>query len=176
LTFDETGLCWTLPSPNMPSPLTALVYTGTCLFEGTNLSEGRGTVKPFEIIGAPWLKPGRVVERLRDLEGVGFGRVNFKPTFSKYAGEVCEGVQLHVLDAERFEPYRTGLRLLQAIRETHVEFAFLPPFTPGGFPFITHLLGHDDILRDNFDAEVFIAANEPAVRAFAEKAREYYLY
>jgi uncharacterized protein YbbC (DUF1343 family) len=116
--FDETGLPWVLPSPNMPTLDTAIVYPGQCLLEGTNLSEGRGTTRPFELCGAPWIDPHRLARRLNDHEipGVAFRPVTFRPTFQKFAGQTCGGVQLHVLDRTLFRPVRTGLAVLAASR------------------------------------------------------------
>ncbi len=110
---------WVLPSPNMPTVETARVYPGTCLFEGTNLSEGRGTTRPFEIVGAPWLdalSAARAANALA-LPGIAFRPHTFRPTFQKHAQEVCGGVQLHVTDVEAFRPYETGLRLLKCLRD-----------------------------------------------------------
>jgi uncharacterized protein YbbC (DUF1343 family) len=115
--FRATGLPWVLPSPNMPTPETALVYPGMCLLEGTNLSEGRGTTRPFELLGAPWLDPARLAAALsaERLPGVRFRQASFTPTWDKHAGARCHGVELHVHDAEAFRPFRTGLAcVLQA--------------------------------------------------------------
>lgn len=111
-----TGLPWVIPSPNMPSPTTALVYPGMCLLEGTTLSEGRGTTLPFELFGAPWLEPELLAARLGGLglPGVRFRPCSFRPTWNKHAGELCGGVQLHVHDAATFRPVRTGIAALWA--------------------------------------------------------------
>ncbi|HEV3030717.1 MAG TPA: DUF1343 domain-containing protein [Polyangia bacterium] len=116
--FDGTGLPWVLPSPNMPTLDTAFVYPGQCLIEGTNLSEGRGTTRPFEIVGAPFLDGARLAARLEALAlpGVRFRALSFRPMFHKFAGRSCGGVQLHVTDRPAFRPYRTGLALLAAAR------------------------------------------------------------
>jgi molybdopterin-guanine dinucleotide biosynthesis protein MobB len=108
---------WVLPSPNMPTPETALVYPGGCLVEGTNLSEGRGTTRPFELVGAPWLDADEAAERANALgmPGVAFRPHVFRPTFQKHAGKTCGGVQVHVTDAAAFRPYETYLRLLKAL-------------------------------------------------------------
>ena len=110
---------WVLPSPNMPSRDTALVYPGMCLLEGTNLSEARGTTRPFEIVGAPWLDAEVVADGANalGLPGVAFRPHVFRPTFHKFAGEDCGGVQLHVSDEEVFRPYETGLRLVKLLRD-----------------------------------------------------------
>jgi uncharacterized protein YbbC (DUF1343 family) len=107
----ETGLPWVLPSPNMPTPETALVYPGMCLLEGTNLSEGRGTTRPFELFGAPWLDAHRLAADLsrERLPGVAFRPASFVPTWDKHAGARCHGVDLVVRDPARFRPFRTGL-------------------------------------------------------------------
>jgi uncharacterized protein YbbC (DUF1343 family) len=109
--FRETGLPWVLPSPNMPTPETALVYPGTCLLEGTNLSEGRGTTRPFELMGAPWLDGHRLAEDLarEKLPGAAFRPASFVPTWDKHAGVRCHGVEVVVRDASRFRPFRTGI-------------------------------------------------------------------
>jgi uncharacterized protein YbbC (DUF1343 family) len=109
--WDATGLPWVMPSPNMPTPETALVYPGLCLLEGTNLSEGRGTTRPFHLLGAPWLDAGRLAADLaaERLPGVRFRPAHFTPTWDKHAGELCHGVELHVGDADAFRPFRTGL-------------------------------------------------------------------
>ena len=109
--YRETGLPWVMPSPNMPTPDTALVYPGMCLLEGTNLSEGRGTTRPFELWGAPWLDGGRLAEALtaEKLPGVLFRPCAFTPTWDKHASARCHGVQLHVRDPRTFQPVRTGV-------------------------------------------------------------------
>ena len=110
---------WVLPSPNMPTRETALVYPGMCLLEGTNLSEARGTTRPFETVGAPWLDPDAAAGRANalGLPGVLFRPHVFRPTFHKYAGQDCGGVQLHVTDEGAFRPYETGLRLVKLLRD-----------------------------------------------------------
>lgn len=117
--FEETGLPWVQPSPNMPTVDTAVVYPGQCLFEGTNLSEGRGTTRPFEYCGAPWIDPNELVHCLENagLPGVRFRAARFRPTFHKFAGQDCSGVQLHVTDRWQFQPVRTGLAVLATMRE-----------------------------------------------------------
>lgn len=115
--FDATGLPWVLPSPNMPTPETALVYPGLCLLEGTNVSEGRGTTRPFEIFGAPFVDGYRLAEILAQdrLPGVAFRPLSFRPTFHKFAGQVCGGVQVHVANRADFRPYLTGVAILRAL-------------------------------------------------------------
>ncbi len=126
--YDETKLQWVLPSPNIPTVETAVVYPGLCLIEGTNLSEGRGTTKPFELVGAPWLDSVRLARSLNNLglKGVYFRPQAFTPTFSKHKGEVCQGIQVHVLDRDEFEPLAAVLHLCALIMRQHpAEFQFL---------------------------------------------------
>lgn len=120
MSWEDTGLPWVAPSPNMPTPDTARVYPGGCLIEGTNLSEGRGTTRPFEWVGAPYLDAHRYARALAGLElpGVHFRPARFVPTFHKWAGRACGGVQLHVTDRDRFKPFLTGLALIAAARRT----------------------------------------------------------
>jgi uncharacterized protein YbbC (DUF1343 family) len=116
--WEDTGLPWVPPSPNMPTLDTARVYPGGCLIEGTNLSEGRGTTRPFEWVGAPYLDAHRyaaALERER-LPGVRFRPARFQPTFHKWAGRLCDGVQIHVTDAARFKPFLTGLAEIAVAR------------------------------------------------------------
>ncbi|MFM8273328.1 MAG: exo-beta-N-acetylmuramidase NamZ domain-containing protein [Gemmata sp.] len=117
-TFEQTGLPWVLPSPNMPTLDTAVVYPGMCLIEGTNLSEGRGTTRPFELCGAPWISPDELAGKLEAerLPGVRFRPAHFRPTFQKFAGQDCGGVQLHVTDRRAFRSVRSGLAVLAHMR------------------------------------------------------------
>lgn len=116
--FERTGLPWVLPSPNMPTVDTAVVYPGMCLLEGTNLSEGRGTTRPFEIFGAPFIDGRRLADELGRLgiDGAIARPLVFQPTFQKWAGQACGGVQLHVVERARFDSYRAGLAVLHAVR------------------------------------------------------------
>ncbi|WP_328402425.1 DUF1343 domain-containing protein [Streptomyces sp. NBC_00390] len=123
--YDSTGLPWVPPSPNMPTPETALVYSGTCLFEGTNLSEGRGTTRPFELLGAEGIGPAWAdAANALGLPGVRFREAYFAPTFSKWQGKTIGGVQLHVHDRESYDPVRTGIGLLVTARRSWSGFAW----------------------------------------------------
>ena len=121
--FDQTGLPWVFPSPNMPTIEAAITYPGTCLFEGTNLSEGRGTTMPFELLGAPFIDGEKWAEAVYSqgikLEGVFLRPVYFKPKFSKWANEPCSGVQIHITDREKYDPYRFGLALIASAKELY---------------------------------------------------------
>ena len=129
--FDETGLTWISPSPNMATLETASIYPGFCLIEGTNLSEGRGTTHPFELVGAPWLKRDELVERLNrlGLPGVRFRAQDFEPWFSKYQGEMCRGIQIHITNRSAFQPIQTVLHFLSEVVRIHPsEFQFQASF------------------------------------------------
>ncbi|MEW2285791.1 DUF1343 domain-containing protein [Streptomyces sp. NPDC047841] len=125
--YDASGLPWVPPSPNMPTADTALVYSGTCLFEGTNLSEGRGTTRPFELLGAEGLD-GRWAAAANEegLPGVRFREAYFTPTFSKFQGKTVGGVQIHVTDRAAYDPVRTGIALLVTARKAWGGFAWRP--------------------------------------------------
>lgn len=127
---DETGLPWVMPSPNMPTLDTAIVYPGMCLFEGTNVSEGRGTTRPFELFGAPWIDAHALTDYLRSLglAGVHFREASFEPGFQKFAGEICRGCQIHVTDRATFRPVATALEILRVLKETYPDhFEWKPP-------------------------------------------------
>ncbi|MFW5743906.1 MAG: exo-beta-N-acetylmuramidase NamZ domain-containing protein [Spirochaetota bacterium] len=154
----ELGLPWVMPSPNIPTAETALAYVGTCLFEGTNVSEGRGTAKPFLLFGAPWLVPKRVLAAVdrRRLTGGALRDTVFRPFASKYAHEVCRGFELHVVEPDRFSPYAAGVAVLDAIRRTHDAFAFREPSPPGDRFFIDLLAGSDELRRGDPPADVYL--------------------
>lgn len=121
--YDETDAPWVMPSPNIPTVETTVVFPATVFLEGTEVSEGRGTTRPFEIIGAPYIKENELAEALAavDLPGVVFRPLNFLPTFQKHAGERCGGVFLHVTDRENFEPVITGVAIVKTIRDLYKE-------------------------------------------------------
>lgn len=150
--FEATGLPWTAPSPNLPTVDTAVVYPGTCLFEGTNLSEGRGTTRPFETIGAPWLDGERLREALMELSlpGVVWSSTWFTPTFSKHKGESCGGVVLHVLDRQAFRPLRTALAMLWVLKRDWPERLAWKKDWEGEASFLDKLAG-GRWLRDMLD-------------------------
>ncbi|MFH9428140.1 exo-beta-N-acetylmuramidase NamZ domain-containing protein [Streptomyces sp. NPDC017615] len=143
---EATGLPWIAPSPNMPTPATAAVYPGTCLFEGTNVSEGRGTTQPFEIVGAPYID-GRLAPALAELAlpGVRFRDLRYVPTFHKHAGRPLRGVQLHVTDRDAFAPVRTAVAMLATLRRLYPDdFAWADGPDSG---FIDRLWGSDRLRR-----------------------------
>ena len=171
-------LPWVPPSPNMPTPDTALVYPGMGLLEGTNVSEGRGTTRPFETIGAPWVDARALAERLNALQlpGVRFRPSWFTPSFSKHAGKACGGVQLHVTDRAVFRPVRTGVAVLKALHDQHPQdFRFLP----GEPPFFDRLAGvpwlREAILRGD-GLDVIEARWTPELRQFEVLRQRHLLY
>ena len=128
--FDQTGLPWVMPSPNMPALETATVYPGMCLLEGTNISEGRGTTRPFEIFGAPFLESESFCRTLNDLRlpGVFFRETCFQPSFHKFSGAICRGAQLHVLNRDIFQPFATAVEIIKTIRKLYPsEFQWKQP-------------------------------------------------
>ncbi|WP_340031689.1 DUF1343 domain-containing protein [Paenibacillus sp. FSL K6-1122] len=157
--FADCGLPWILPSPNMPTLDSVRVYAGTCLFEGTNVSEGRGTTRPFEWIGAPWIEGERLAERFREykLEGVHVHPVYMSPTFSKHAGELCGGVRIFVTDSRKFRAVETGLVLLHELVSLYPEqFCWLKPPEPGSRYFIDLLAGGKEARETIHDRAEFI--------------------
>ncbi|MBN2574965.1 MAG: DUF1343 domain-containing protein [Deltaproteobacteria bacterium] len=182
--FDATSLPWVMPSPNMPTPDTALVYPGLCLVEGTNVSEGRGTTRPFEIVGAPFIDGHRLAERLAadGLPGVGFRPLRFRPSFHKFAGRACGGVQIHVTDRAAFRPYLTGVAILRALHALGGE-AFRWRTEP--YEFVSDRLAIDlltggDAIRKGIEAGAALddlrATWVAAEAAFPERRRGCLLY
>lgn len=176
--FPETGRIWVHPSMGIPRFETALLYAGTCLFEGTNLSEGRGTTFPFEMIGAPFIEPQRLADEMngRKLPGVRFRPVYFKPTASKFRGELCGGVQLYVTDVRAIRPLETGISLLYTIKRHYEPFAFLPPVKEGSRPFIDLLCGDSLYRDDSVGMEALLEQFREESRQFARIKRQYHLY
>lgn len=132
--YDETDCLWVLPSPNFPTPATSVVYCATCIFEGTNISEGRGTTIPFEVVGAPFIDGVKLAEKLNSFNypGVYFRPLYFTPTFSKHEKKMCGGVQLHILDRKVFPAVKVGWTMLDVIRKMYPEnFEVLKPWKEG---------------------------------------------
>ncbi|SDD41002.1 exo-beta-N-acetylmuramidase NamZ family protein [Streptomyces prasinopilosus] len=171
---DASGLPWVPPSPNMPTPETALVYAGTCLFEGTNLSEGRGTTRPFELLGAEGID-GRWAAEANGLglAGVRLREAYFAPTFSKFQGRTVGGVQLHVHDREAFDPVRTGVGLLVSAKRAWSGFAWRPDH------WIDRLTGSERVrtmIDAGADTDEVVAGWREELAAFRRTRREYLLY
>ncbi len=180
--FDETGLRWIAPSPNMKTPETATVYPGTCFFEATNLSEGRGTPKPFEYIGAPKLNARRLAAKLDSyhLPGVRFRPVDFTPrsdtgssSREKFSGRECHGCSLVVTDRSTFKPVLTGLMMLGAMRDLY------PKTFEVRWGLLDHLTGDEQIsaaVRRGGLTPAFMKIFDSGIRDFGEKRKKYLLY
>ena len=178
--FDETGLPWVQPSPNLPTLDSVTLYPGTCVIEGTNLSEGRGTTRPFEYVGAPWIDPFQLAAELtaRALPGCRFRPAFFTPTFSKHAGRVCGGVQVHITDREALQPAVLGIHLLEVLRRLD-RAAFAWRVSDQGRYFVDLLLGSDRprrILDDGASAGDVTADWTTESAEFAERRRAFLLY
>jgi len=182
--YEDTGLPWVLPSPNMPTVDTAFVYPGGCLIEGTNLSEGRGTTRPFELVGAPWLDAhalASALERER-LPGVGFRAAAFTPTFQKHQGALCHGVQVHVHDRARFPAFLTYLLLIHhARRQDEKRFAWRdPPYEYERVKLPIDILGGTDRVRKTIEQGVspkkLAGGFRKDAAAFRRRRRKYLLY
>lgn len=176
--FQSGGGVWVAPSMGIPRYETALLYPGACLFEGTNLSEGRGTTAPFEIIGAPFVDADRLAAELnaKRLPGVYFRPTFFKPTFSKHQGEQCRGVYVHVLDVAALRPVELGLTMLFTMREMFPEFAFLPPVREGGRPFIDLLCGESGVREFEGDPRGLMDRFAEESAAFRKRKQAFHLY
>jgi uncharacterized protein YbbC (DUF1343 family) len=167
LEYFETGLPWVPPSPNMPSIQTAIVYPGTVLIEALNMSEGRGTTLPFELIGAPFINTEKLKRNLekRNLKGCAFRIHNFIPTFHKFSGELCYGLQLHVIKKDLFKPVETALEIFDAVIETS------PPgslkFNPPPYEYENQLIPFDILTGDSGMRECL--ANRKDLRTETER-------
>lgn len=184
LWLDETDAPWVLPSPNMPTVDTAAVFPATVFFEGTQVSEGRGTTRPFEFVGAPYINSQQFAAKLNSLKlpGVYFRAAEFQPTFQKHAGKTCGGVQLHVLDRETFQPVRSGLEMVKAIVELYgEEFKWKNPpyeyvYDKNPFDVIS---GTDEIRRaieNKTSIERLTASWQNDIQAFVDRREPILLY
>ncbi len=173
--FDETGLPWIIPSPNMPTLDTATVYPGQVCLEGTNVSEGRGTTRPFELFGAPWIDGYALTRKLNELRlrGVVFREAWFSPIFSKFAGELCGGAQLHVTDRAAYRPFETSLWIVKMIRDTYPDrFKFHASY-------FDKVMGTSEVrkwLEEGRGIAAIMNQLESGLRAFTEFRRPYLLY
>lgn len=172
--YEDTGLtCWVMPSPNMPTVDTTVVYPGNCLFEGTNLSEGRGITKPFEIIGAPWISAQALADKMNGygLTGVYYRATSFTPTTSKFKNVACNGVEVHVTDRSRFDSVISGVTLLYTIRDMY----------PGDFEYLDDnafekLTGTSDIRNGTYSLNELRKRFADSSANFKETSSKYHLY
>lgn len=177
--YPETGRCWIPPSMGLPGFDAALMYPGLCLFEGTNLSEGRGTTRPFMEIGAPFVDARELTDAMqaKGLKGVAFTTAYFTPAASKYEGEACQGVNLYVTDMREVSPVEVGMTLLYEIMDRYGEEArFLPLVKEGGRQFIELLCGSDILTRQKKSLSELLEEFGEESRSFSEQKKRYHLY
>lgn len=189
LYMDETDAPWVLPSPSLPHANANLLYTGMCVFEGVaTINEGRGTTKPFELIGAPWMNGKAVAEiaQKKGLPGVRYAPTHYRPSGSKHSGEVCCGVQIHILDRDEIQPFRTALNLLDAVRAVHEDQIIWRDCSAGhdlpdreGMTFEKYtdkLLGDKRYTTGELDCDGLIAAHSEALEDYKKRKKQYELY
>ena len=172
--YEKSGLPWVMPSPNIPTVETALVYPGQVLLEGTNISEGRGTTRPFEIFGSPWIDGYNLSKDLNNLSmpGVRFRQVKFIPYFSKYSGQLCEGSQIHITDRYSYDAYTVSIDIISTLHDKY----------PGNFEFHSKYFdkvnGTDKIrkLIDDGDTDSILRENAIQINSFKDKYRAISLY
>lgn len=173
--FDQTGLPWVMPSPNMPTLETATVYPGQVYLEGTNISEGRGTTRPFELFGAPWIDGYELTRKLNQLKlpGVLFREAWFTPSFSKYQGQLCGGSQIHVVDRNSFRPFLTSLWIIRTIMDMYPgKFSFYPDY-------FDKIMGNSEVrlaLQSGRLPSEIIRGLEPGLQEFEQLRKNYLLY
>jgi uncharacterized protein YbbC (DUF1343 family) len=173
--FDQTDLPWVMPSPNLPTLDSAIVYPGQVILEGTDLSEGRGTTRPFEIFGAPWIDGYVLANQLNALHlpGVKFREIWFTPTFSKFQDKLCGGCQIHVTDRNAFQPIATTLNILATVKQLYGKKLIFHQ------KYFDHVLGNDTVLQGLESGEPvdkIIAACQPGLDEFAKEREKYLLY
>lgn len=179
MTFRDWGHYWVMPSPNIPRYETALLYPGTCLIEGTNCSEGRGTADPFAVIGAPFIRAEAFAREFNRMgcPGLEATPIYFSPTASKHQGSLCGGIHLHITDESCLQPVSVGVKLLDLLRRMYPDdFRFLPPVHEGGKPFISLLAGHRDFECPDWDADALIRRYEEESQAFRLRKAPYERY
>ena len=180
--FVDTGLPWIAPSPNLPTPMSTMVYPGQVLWEGTNVSEGRGTAQPFELFGAPYLDVAKIVAEIEEIPGILFRPVVFEPTSNKWRETPCNGFQIHVMDPLRYRPYKTTLQLLRTILAKHRgQFQWKPP--PYEYEFerlpIDLIIGDRSIRKrlENLESVDAIEADwQEELGQFKSISREFHIY
>jgi uncharacterized protein YbbC (DUF1343 family) len=181
---DETDAPWVMPSPNMPSLDSATVFPGAVHFEGTQVSEGRGTTRPFELIGAPYIDPDAYADHLNALgfEGVFFRGCVFQPTFQKHARVSCGGVQIHVLDRELFEPWSVGIAMVKLIYDMYPDqFRWKEPpyeyvYDKNPFDVISGTAKIREAFEKGTELEVIVEETKAPVEEFKELRRSYLIY
>lgn len=176
--YSDTGLPFVKPSPNLPTMDAITVYNGTCLFAGTNVSEGRGTTTPFTTVGAPYIHPVRYAERMNSLHlpGLAFSPAYFRPSFGKHEGKVCYGVNIHVLDQKAVRPVDLGVYMMRTLQDMYPhEFAFNPP-PEGGRWHIDLASGNRDLRTSSLSAAEILARWQAQAQSFMPIYQKYQLY
>lgn len=179
MTFRDWGHYWVMPSLGIPRFETALLYPGTCLIEGTNLSEGRGTADPFAILGAPFIRAKQFSREFNAMgcPGVEATPVYFTPTTSKHQGSLCGGIHLHITHEKQLQPVELGVKLLDLLRQMYPgDFQFLPPVRQDGKPFVSLLAGHRDFEDPNWQAQAILERYRQESRAFRQRKKAYEYY
>lgn len=177
--MDEINIPWVMPSPNFPTVNTGILYNALCIFEGTNISEGRGTTIPFEVAGAPFINAEELARKMNELKlpGVVFRPTYFTPTFSKHSGVLCGGVQVHVTIRSRILPVHVGWALLHTIREMYPnDFKVNPPYKEGGKRMLELNTGCDYIVNQTYTLEQQIEILKKDTRTFIQKRAKYLMY
>ncbi|WP_339147485.1 MULTISPECIES: DUF1343 domain-containing protein [unclassified Sutcliffiella] len=179
--YDDTPLEFVMPSPNMPTLETALVYPGGALIEGTNVSEGRGTTKPFELIGAPFMNADDVATELNNLKlsGVTFRAASFTPTFSKHAGSLSHGIQIHITDRDTFKPVETGLHIVKTIHDMYPEDFQFRAENSAGISFFDNLIGNSWIrkgIEEGRSVEDLVSQWQGDLSEFNKVRKQYLIY
>ena len=182
--FQQTGLPWVPPSPNLPRPISAMVYPGQVLWEGTNVSEGRGTALPFELLGAPYIIPEKILSAIGpdSIPGIILREVLFEPIANKWQAQACRGFQIHVTDPNEFRPYQTSLHLLQAVILHHRK-AFKwkqPPYEYETQRLPIDLIIGDRKIRERLEnlesIDQIIESWQPKLKEFMAISRGFHLY
>ncbi len=173
--YDDTSLPWVIPSPNMPSIHTATVYPGQVFLEGTNVSEGRGTTKPFELFGAPWIDGYDLTKRLNELNlpGIKFREAWFTPIFSKYKGELCGGAQIHIKDRNRYRPFESSLYIIKTIKNMY------PSFFEFHTRYMDKIMGTSEVreaLEQGVDIKDIVKSHQEDLNNFHKLRKSYLLY
>lgn len=176
--YRDTGRHWIAPSPNIPTPETCYPYLATCIFEGTNVSEGRGTTKPFQFIGAPWMKVEDVIREFNQyhLQGISLREQYFTPMFSKHQGQLCHGLEFIVTCDQEADLIYAGMVLFKIIEKIHPEFEILPPFREGSHPFIQLLVGDQFLQHKMIDLDAIKQKLTNDAQTFQTLKEMFHLY
>ncbi len=177
--YEDTGMLWVMPSPNFPTVETSITYNSTCIFEGTNIEEGRGTTAPFQLVGAPFIDPYKYADALNSLNlpAVYFRPAYFRPTFSKYPNIDCAGVEVHVLDRKKYEAVKVGFAMLQIIRDLYPnEFEVTPPYKEGMHTMLAFNIANEDIINNKMSLEDQFKLIEKDTEIFKNIRKKYLLY